>query len=78
MMCSKPMYACMQVMKAILQLARQHGVDIDSSYAALVVGVCVIVGFASSLDPGLNLMDAALPAFMMHNLTGRIIGRLYA
>ena len=67
-----------QVMKAILQLARQQEVTVDSSYAALVVGVCVIVGFATSLDPRLNLMDAATPAFLMHNLTGRIIGRLYA
>lgn len=68
----------MQVMKAVLQLAREYEVTIDSSYAALVVGVCVIVGFATSLDPGLNLMDAATPAFLMHNLTGRIIGQLYA
>ncbi|KAK9810979.1 hypothetical protein WJX73_003175 [Symbiochloris irregularis] len=67
-----------QVMKAILQLAREHEVTIDSSYAALVVGVCVIVGFATSLDPRLNLMDAALPAFLLHNLTGSIIGRLYS
>jgi len=26
-------------------------VAIDSSYAALVLGVCVIVGFATGLDP---------------------------
>lgn len=67
-----------QVMKAILGLARQHEVVVDSSYAALVVGVCVIVGFATSLDPGVNLMDAATPALLMHNLTGHIIGQLYA
>lgn len=68
----------LQVMKAILGLARQHEVVVDSSYAALVVGVCVIVGFATSLDPGVNLMDAATPALLMHNLTGHIIGQLYA
>ena len=67
-----------QVMKSLLGLARQHEVSIDSSYAALVVGVCVIVGFATNLDPELNLMDAATPALFMHNLTGRITGQLYA
>ena len=65
-------------MKSLLGLARDHEVSIDSSYAALVVGVCVIVGFASNLDPKLNLMNAAIPAFFMSNLTGRIIGQLYA
>jgi aarF domain-containing kinase len=53
-------------------------VTIDSSYAALIVGVCVIVGFATALDPELNLMDAATPAFFISDLTGRIAGRLYA
>ena len=67
-----------QVMKSLLGLAREYEVSIDSSYAALVVGVCVIVGFASNLDPNLNLMNAAVPAFFMNNLTGRIIGQLYA
>ena len=66
-----------QVLKAALQLARRHEVVIDSGYAALVVGVCVIVGFATSLDPRLNLIDAATPAFLIHDLTGRIAGRLY-
>ena len=73
-----PARRCAQVMKGVLALARQHEVSIDSSYAALVVGVCVIVGFATNLDPALNLMDAAAPALFMHNLTGRIIGQLYA
>jgi hypothetical protein len=35
------------VLKEVLQLARKHEVSIDSSYAALVVGVCVLVGFAT-------------------------------
>lgn len=51
--------------------------SIDSNYAALVVGVCVIVGFATSLDRRVNLMDAATPCFLYHALTGRVSGRLY-
>ncbi len=70
--------AAVQVLKAMLQLARKHEVTVDSGYAALVIGVCVLVGFATSLDPSLNLMDAAVPAFLVHDLTGRIAGRLYA
>ena len=67
-----------QVLKAALHLARKHEVTIDSSYAALIVGVCVIVGFATALDPELNLIDAATAAFFISDLTGRIAGRLYA
>ena len=40
------------MMKATLKVARAHEVTIDSSYAALVIGVCVLVGFATALDPG--------------------------
>ena len=61
----------------MLQLARKHEVTIDAGYAALVIGVCVIVGFATALDPNVNLMDAATPAFLINNLVGRIAGRLY-
>jgi aarF domain-containing kinase len=64
-------------MKAVLHLARKHEVSIDSNYAALVVGVCVIVGFAASLDRRVNLMDAATPCFLFYTLTGRVNGRLY-
>ncbi len=71
-------WCCVQVLKAALHLARKHEVTIDSSYAALIVGVCVIVGFATALDPELNLIDAATPAFFISDLTGRIAGRLYA
>ena len=52
--------------------------SVDSNYAALVVGICVIVGFATSLDPSVNLMDAATPCLLYHSLTGRVSGRLYA
>ena len=65
-------------MKASLRLSRRHGVSIDSCYAALVIGCCVIVGFATGLDPAVNLMDAAAPTFLAHNLTGRLTGRLYS
>ena len=65
------------VMKAVLQLCRKHGVTIDSQYAALAIGVCVVMGFATSLDPDVNLMDAAIPCFLAYSLTGRVTGRLY-
>jgi hypothetical protein len=35
------------------------------------------VGFATSLDRRVNLMDAAAPCFLYHTLTGRVSGRLY-
>lgn len=66
------------VMKAVLRLARQHAVTIDSCYTSLVITVCVIVGFATSLDPLVNLVDAAVPALLAHALTGRVVGRLYS
>lgn len=66
------------VLKGALRAARTHEVSIDSSYAALVVGVCVIVGFARALDPNTNLMDAATPSLLAYNLTGRALGRLYS
>ncbi|KXZ56229.1 hypothetical protein GPECTOR_1g2 [Gonium pectorale] len=66
------------VMKDVLRLARRHRVTIDSCYASLVIAVCVIVGFATSLDPGVNLVDAAVPAMLAHALTGRVVGRLYS
>ena len=66
-----------QVLKDVLKLARRHEVGIDSSYAALVLGVCVIVGFATSLDGRINIMDAATPCFLQHSLTGKATGLLY-
>jgi len=66
-----------QVLKDVLKLARRHEVGIDSSYAALVLGVCVIVGFATSLDNRINIMDAATSCFLQHSLTGKATGRLY-
>jgi aarF domain-containing kinase len=61
----------------VLQLCRKHEVTIDSSYASLVVAVCVLVGFARSLDPELSIMDAAIPCLFFYNLVGRIPGGIY-
>jgi aarF domain-containing kinase len=66
------------VLKAVLALARRHEVSIDSCYASLVIAVCVIVGFATSLDPRVNLVDAAAPCLLLHSLTGRVMGRMYS
>ncbi len=65
------------VLKDVLRLARKHEVAIDSSYASLVIAVCVLVGFAAALDPSVNLADAAAPCLLAYGLTGRIIGRVY-
>ena len=67
----------MQVMKSVLRIAKEFEVSIDSSYAALVIGMVVLVGFATSMDPAVNLMDAAAPAFLQSNLLGKVSGRLY-
>ena len=40
-------------------------VSIDTHYAELVLGVCVIVGFATSLDRRVNMMDAAAPVMLV-------------
>ena len=53
-------------------------VSIDSSYAALVLGVCVIVGFATGLDPDVNLMDAATPCLFANDIFGKVSGNLYS
>lgn len=63
------------VLKEILRLARRHEVSVDGSLASLIIGVVCITGFASGLDKGFNLINAAIPTFLAYNLTGRIIGR---
>lgn len=65
------------VVKSVLKLSRRHRVSVDSKYAALVIGICVIVGFATGLDPRVNVMDAATPVLLTYSLTGRIVGRMY-
>jgi aarF domain-containing kinase len=57
------------VMKAVLGLARKWGVSIDSCYASLVISVCVLVGFAQALDPGVNIMDAVRQAWRTRRRT---------
>lgn len=66
------------VMKAVLALSRKHAVTIDSCYASLVIAVCVLVGFAASLDPQVNILDAAIPCLLFYSLSGRVSGRLYS
>eukprot|EP00879_Flechtneria_rotunda_P001554 GHRR01001713.1.p1 GENE.GHRR01001713.1~~GHRR01001713.1.p1 ORF type:complete len:1175 (+),score=492.98 GHRR01001713.1:413-3937(+) len=66
------------VMKSVLGLARKHHISIDSCYASLVISVCVLVGFANALDPGVNLMDAATPTLLAYSMTGKVVGRLYS
>jgi hypothetical protein len=39
------------LLKDILRLARKYEVAIDSCFASLLIAVCVLVGFATSLDP---------------------------
>jgi aarF domain-containing kinase len=65
-------------MKAVLLMARRHRVTVDSAFASLVISVCVLAGFATGLDPGVNLADPCVVAMLAHSLTGRLVGRLYA
>jgi aarF domain-containing kinase len=65
------------ILRGVLGSARAHAVAIDSRYASLVVGVCVLAAFATALDPGgASVMDAAAPALLGYGLTGRMGGRL--
>uniref|UniRef100_A0A7S3XDK9 Protein kinase domain-containing protein n=1 Tax=Picocystis salinarum TaxID=88271 RepID=A0A7S3XDK9_9CHLO len=66
-----------RVLKECLRLCRQYEVSVDVEYAELVLGVCIITGFATQLDPEVNLMDAAVPCFFLYNLLGRVSGRVY-
>jgi len=65
------------LLKEIMQLFRKHGVSIDGIYASLVVSLCVLVGFATSLDPEINLFEVAAPSVMAFALTGDVVGRLF-
>lgn len=67
-----------RVIKTVLVLCRQHEVHVHSKYASLLLGACILVGFATGLDPQVNLMDAAIPSLLTYDLTGRLIGRLYS
>ena len=52
-------------------------VSIDAVYAALIVSLCVLVGFASALDPRLNMFDVAIAAFVSYSVTGEVVGKLF-
>lgn len=65
------------LLKEIMQLFRKHSVSIDGIYASLVVSLCVLVGFATSLDPEINLFEVAAPSVMAFALTGNVVGRLF-
>ena len=45
----------------VLDLCRRYGVEIDPAMASVVVSMLVLEGLGRSLDPDLNLMEAALP-----------------
>jgi len=64
-------------LKSMLRCARKHQMSIDSEYASLALGAVLMVGFAKSLDPRVNLMDAAATTLLTYALTGRVVGRLY-
>jgi len=49
------------LLQRVLDLCRVHGVEIDPNMSSIVVSVLVLEGLARSLDPSLNLMDAAIP-----------------
>lgn len=66
------------VLKAVMVLLRKHGVSIDAVYASLVVSMCVLVGFANSLDENLNLFEVAISAFLSYSVTGEVVGKLFA
>ena len=45
----------------VLDLCRRYGVEIDPAMASVVVSMLVLEGLGRSLDPDLNLMQAAVP-----------------
>ena len=45
----------------VLDLCRRYGVEIDPAMASVVVSMLVLEGLGRSLDPELNLMNAAMP-----------------
>ena len=46
---------------SVLDLCRIHGVEIDPAMASIVISTLVLEGLGRSLEPGLNLIDAAIP-----------------
>ena len=48
----------------VLELCRDHGVEIDPSMASIVLSTLVLEGLGRSLHPDLNLIDFAIPFVM--------------
>jgi len=65
------------LLKDVMGLFRKYMVSIDGIYASLIVSLCVLVGFAKSLDQNINLFEVATPAVMAYALTGNVVGRLF-
>ena len=49
------------LLSRVLDLCREHGVEIDPAMASIVISTLVLEGLGRSLEPSLNLMDCAVP-----------------
>jgi aarF domain-containing kinase len=49
------------LLNSVLDLCREYGVEVDPSMSSIVVSCLVLEGLVRSLEPSLNLMDAAMP-----------------
>ncbi|GAX16704.1 aarF domain-containing kinase [Fistulifera solaris] len=49
------------LLNRVLDVCRIYGVEIDPNMSAVVVSCLVVEGLVRSLDPNLNLIDAAIP-----------------
>lgn len=52
------------LLNRVLDLCRVYGVEIDPAMSSVVVSCLVLEGLARSLEPSLNLMEAAVPFVM--------------
>jgi aarF domain-containing kinase len=53
------------LLSRVLDLCRDHGVEIDPAMATIVISTLVLEGLGRSLDADLNLIDFAIP-FVLH------------
>jgi len=49
------------LLASVLDLCREHGVEIDPAMASVVVSTLVLEGLGRSLEPNLNLFDFVIP-----------------
>lgn len=49
------------LLSRVLDLCREHGVEVDPSMANIVISTLVLEGLGRSLNPDLNLIDCAMP-----------------